>query len=152
MLAAEEGGCTLPKGQLPYTGSQWTKSWWTEGGGDTQKQHGRLDSHLQFGHQWSNQCHLGCFRYSQSSVPGWVYFHLLSPVPVESVWQLMPWVLSGPHAVNFSTWWGLEHNDRLCSENALAFEKELKVPDYAFNDCINHYLLSFVSASLCFLD
>lgn len=70
-------GRHLPKGQLPYTGSQWDKSFHGQKEEATRRNSMVVfDSHLQFGHQWSNQCHLGCFRYSQSSVPGWVYFHL----------------------------------------------------------------------------
>ena len=33
------------------------------------------DSQLQMGLRWSDQHHLGCFRYSQSSIPGPVCFH-----------------------------------------------------------------------------
>ena len=37
------------------------------------------DSHLEIGHRWSDQRHLGCFKYSYSSVP--VYLHFL-----EATW------------------------------------------------------------------
>ena len=33
------------------------------------------DSHLQLGHLWSDQRHLGCFGYRYSSVPGSVFSH-----------------------------------------------------------------------------
>ena len=33
------------------------------------------DNLLQIGHQWSDQCHLGYFKYSLSSVPGAVCYH-----------------------------------------------------------------------------
>ena len=34
-----------------------------------------FDSHLETGHWWSDQHHLGCFRYISFSAPGLVYFH-----------------------------------------------------------------------------
>ena len=35
------------------------------------------DSHLETGHQWSDQCHFDCFKYGRSSVPGLVCTHFL---------------------------------------------------------------------------
>ena len=35
-----------------------------------------FDSHLETGHWWPDQHHLGCFRYSSFSAPGLVCFHL----------------------------------------------------------------------------
>ena len=34
-----------------------------------------FDSHLETGHWWSDQHHLGCLRYISFSAPGLVYFH-----------------------------------------------------------------------------
>ena len=35
------------------------------------------DSHLEISHRWSDQCHLGCFEHSYSSVPGSICFCFL---------------------------------------------------------------------------
>ena len=43
--------------------------------GHTQNSTLGSDGHLVVGHRWSDQHHLGCFTYSQSSVPGPFVFH-----------------------------------------------------------------------------
>lgn len=51
-------------------------------------------SHLQIGQQWSDQRHLGCFRYSWSSVPGPICSHFLAASPQEllgSSWSADVW-------------------------------------------------------------
>ena len=47
------------------------------------------DSHLPIGHQGPDQHHLGCFRYSESSVPGSVCFHVFeaSSLNYGSLWH-----------------------------------------------------------------
>ena len=59
------------------------------------------NSHFQIGHQWSDQHHLGCFRCSYSSAPGSHLFLFLWG-QFSELWQLVSWVQSGPHVVNFS--------------------------------------------------
>ena len=40
----------------------------------------RSDVHLEIGHQWSDQHHLGCFKYNFSLVLELVCFHFLRPI------------------------------------------------------------------------
>ena len=67
----KEGRDYCPKAN--FTDNQWART--STGWGRTymQKQH----SHLGMGHWWSDQHHLDFFKYSQSSIPGYVCFHFL---------------------------------------------------------------------------
>ena len=48
-----------------HTGSQWGKSFYRQKEGPTCRNSTvSSDSHLQIGHQWSDQCHLDCLRYN----------------------------------------------------------------------------------------
>ena len=52
----------LSKNQLLPAGNQWGKSFYRQEGAACRDSTAISDSHLQIGHQWSDQCHLGCFR------------------------------------------------------------------------------------------
>ena len=70
------------KADSPHTGNQWGKMFYREKWrGVTTCRNSTVisDSHFQTGYQWSDQHHLGCFRYSYSSVPGAICSHLFAP-------------------------------------------------------------------------
>ena len=67
-----------PQVGSPYPCNQWGKSFYRhkQGWGTTCRNSIVIsDSHLQIGHQWFDQRHVGCFRYSQSSVPASICSH-----------------------------------------------------------------------------
>ena len=89
-----------PKADSPHTGNQWGKMFYREkwrGATTCRNSTVISDSHFQTGHQWSDQHHLGCFRYSYSSVPGAICSHLFAP-------SSRNWAQSDHHVANFSTW------------------------------------------------
>ena len=71
------------------TGSQWVRAfmdrsvWGGGGGGEATFRNSTVssDSLLQIDHQWSDQCQLGCFRYSYSSVPASLIAQLVNNLP-----------------------------------------------------------------------
>ena len=94
------------------------------------------DSHLEIGHWWSDQCCLGCFKYSYSSVPGLVCSHFSRSVlrtvaayvmaTVRSLCSSLPGGVFSTYKTAHRIWL------RILS---IALEKELKVPlekDFAY--------------------
>ena len=65
------------------------------------------DSHLQLGHPWSDQRHLGCVGYRYSSVPGSVFSHFFEVKSQNcgslSLHCLIIMKLTSP------TWWGSQY-------------------------------------------
>ena len=57
----------------------------------------------QIGHQWSGQHHLGCFRYSESSVPGSICSHFFM-AKSQNCGSSCPGYSLGCQVANFSTW------------------------------------------------
>ena len=104
------------------------------------------DSHLEIGHQWSDQCHLSYFKCC--TVPGLVCSHFFEASSrnqgnLYHGYSLVMMLLTSPPGGNFSihrTWL------RILS---IAFEEELKILDYA---CwLNYYYLILLYCFLLFL-
>ena len=141
-LAAGKGGQTSVQRQTPHpsTGNQWGKSCCR------QKERAACrnstvnpDSHLQSGHWWSDQSHLGCFKYSYSSVPGFVETSSQNRGNLCCGWcPVIVWLTSSPWCFGIyktaPTVWL-----RILS---IAPEKELKVLDCAWW-LHYYYLVSF---------
>ena len=100
-------------------------------------------SALTIGHQWSDQHHLDCFKYSWSLVPGSVFspffffFFGGGDVQFSEFWQLMPWVQSGHYIVNVFHLVGVSVSIKTACRIwlrilSIAFEEEIKVLDLAY--------------------
>ena len=70
------GGWTPVQRPTPPTDSQGARAS-IDGGSRLRAETAPSDGHLEIGHWWSDQCHLDCFKYSESSVPGSVCSHFL---------------------------------------------------------------------------
>ena len=150
MPAAEKGGQTsvqrrTPPSPAPSTSHQWGRSFYRQQERATCRSSTvSPDSHLQIGHWWSDQHHLGCFKYSYSLVLGfiWSYFFEASSQNCGNLscgWCLViVWLTSSPWCFSIyktaPTMWL-----RILS---IAPEKELKVLDCAWW-LHYYYLVSF---------
>ena len=83
-LAAAAAACCWGEGEGGHLSKGWLLLPWQWMDKNFYRQRERVicrnnrvssDSHLEIGHRWSDQCHLDCFKYSYSSVPGLVCFH-----------------------------------------------------------------------------
>ena len=87
---------------------------------------------LQIGHQWSDQCHLDCFKYSCFSSRVHLFPFLWGWF--SELWRLMSWIQSGHRVVNFFhlgfpyLW---DSSQDKAQKLSIIFEKELKVLDCA---------------------
>ena len=73
-----EGSRHLSKGQLPQPPPrEWGESFYRQRGAVAICRNSTVisNSHLQIGHQWSDQHHLDCFQYHYSSGPGSLCSH-----------------------------------------------------------------------------
>ena len=64
------------------------------------------DHHLEIGHQWSDQLHLDCFKYSYSSVLGFVCFHFSRSIFRSVAAYIMATVRS---SCSSFTWGGFQY-------------------------------------------
>ena len=129
-----EGGRHLSEGRLPPPSNQWGKSFYRQSGGwgATRRNSTVIsNNHLQSGHQWSDQHHLGGFRSSSSSVPGSICPHFFV-TNSQNCGSSCP--RYSHHVVSLSTWrfsiCKTAHRIWLSILSA-ALEKELKLLDYA---------------------
>ena len=137
-----------PKADSPYPDKQWVSAFIdrVERAGLHAETPVISNSHLQTGHQWSDQNQPACFRYSWSSVPGSICSHFFAVNSRNCNSSCPGYSL----VVHFSTWcfdiYKTAHRIWL-RRLSRALEKDLNVLDYAYW-LHYYYLVSFVF--LCF--